>query len=132
MKLYNKKFFEELEKKAQISEIKRSHFLMHDSHNSPVQRFFMVMLKDSFAAPHYHPLNHQWELVQVIEGAVEFVFYDEQGNAKSSEIIGPSHESQFIEIDAKEIHSLKCLSERAVLIEIKEGPFDSENAKVII
>ena len=41
-------------------------------------------------------------------------------------------ESQFIEIDAKEIHSLKCLSERAVLIEIKEWHFDSENAKVVI
>ena len=47
-------------------------------------------------------------------------------------MIGPSHESQFIEIDAKEIHSLKCLSKRAVLIEIKEGPFDSENTKVVI
>ena len=105
---------------------------MHDSHNSPVQRFFMVMLKDSFAPPHYHPLSHQWEFLQAIEGSVEFTVYDEQGKIKSSVIIGPDHESQFIEIDAKEIHSLKCVSERAVLIEIKEGPFDPENAKVVI
>ncbi|MDR2277397.1 cupin fold WbuC family metalloprotein [Providencia alcalifaciens] len=111
---------------------KRSHYLLHKSHQDKVQRLLIGFVKGSFVEPHFHELPHQWESFFVLDGSLRLTILDENNNIKSTEVIGLGTSVFAIEIQPNEIHSLECLSEKALLLEIKEGPFDPSFAKKLI
>ena len=111
---------------------KRSHYLLHKSHQDKVQRLLIGFVKGSFVESHFHELPHQWESFFVLDGNLRLTILDENHNIKSTEIIGIGTSVFAVEIQPNEIHSLECLSERALLLEIKEGPFDPSFAKKLI
>ncbi|HGI5214107.1 cupin fold metalloprotein, WbuC family [Providencia alcalifaciens] len=123
---------EKLYLEAKHSPRKRSHYLLHKSHQDKVQRLLIGFVRGSFVEPHCHELPHQWESFFILEGNLKLTILDENNNIKSTEIIGLGTSIFAVEIQPNEIHSLECLSERALLLEIKEGPFDPSFAKKLI
>lgn len=130
MRLIDKASMETLFEEAGHSERLRSHMLLHTGHHEKVQRLIIALLKGSYVEPHYHELSHQWEMFIVTEGCIEVRLYTDEGILQSSFKAGPQAGNMVVEFAPGDIHSVECLSERAVMVEVKEGPFDQNYAKV--
>lgn len=129
MRLINQQKIQELLAEAVDSERKRSHLLLHRNHGEKVQRLLIALIKGSYVEPHYHDLPHQWEMFVVMEGEIEVKLYQTNGNVKSSFLVEACHASALVEFEPGDIHSVECISEHALMLEIKEGPFDPAHAK---
>lgn len=132
MRKIDKKVIDELYQHASESERKRAHYLLHNSYEEKVQRLLIAFEQGSYVEPHFHEETHQWEMFLVIEGTFELIKYSEQGDAVETLIIEAGVDVLAVDIYPKEIHSVKCLSEKGLLLEIKEGPFNPSKAKNFI
>lgn len=119
-------------KQATNSPRKRAHLNLHDSFDEKVQRLYIALLKGSYVEPHYHALEHQWEMFAVQHGVLKLSLHDKTGSIIKSFLIGDGEEVQSVELQPGDVHSVECISDRALIIEIKEGPFKHETAKVLI
>lgn len=126
MKIIDDRVLDNLFFEAKNSSRKRSHYLLHASYQEPVQRLLIGMLEGSYVEPHYHSAAHQWEMFSVLDGLVNVCFYHENGLIKESYDLSSG---SVLEIEPGEIHSVKCLSHKALLLEVKEGPFNPDSAK---
>lgn len=132
MKIIDKKIIQQLYLDAEQSPRKRAHYLLHKSHQSKVQRLYIGLVQGSYVEPHYHEKAHQWEMMVVLEGLVKLNIYDEDGKVINSFFVGSNDSVTAIELQPLDIHSLECISEKALLLEIKEGPFNPAHAQVFI
>ncbi|MDV5228368.1 WbuC family cupin fold metalloprotein [Providencia manganoxydans] len=123
---------EELYFEAKNNPRRRTHFLLHKSHQEKVQRLLIAFIKGSFVEPHLHELSHQWEMLFVLEGTLELRLHNFKGEILQKNVIGENSTIKAIVIQPNEIHSLICLSEKALILEVKEGPFDSDNPKKLL
>ncbi|MDY1036259.1 WbuC family cupin fold metalloprotein [Lelliottia sp. CFBP8978] len=129
MKLIDRTILSNLFSNASLSERLRSHLLLHTSHNDKVQRLLIGLVKGSYVEPHFHELSHQWEMFIVMEGVIEVCLYNEFGEVKRKFMVGENTNCSVVEFSPGDIHSVECISEKALMMEVKEGPFDSNNAK---
>ncbi len=129
MKIIDQELINNLYIAADKSDRKRSHHLLHSSHQDKVQRLLIAMKQGSYVEPHYHELSHQWELFQVLEGLVKVTICSNDSYGNKYFEVGGNSKIKIIEIQPYEIHSVECLSEQALLLEVKEGPFNPEFAK---
>lgn len=122
--------FETLFEQAALSPRKRAHLNLHSSFDESVQRLYIAMLQGSYVEPHYHALPYQWEMFFVLKGVVVLSIYNSVGSVINRLMIGEGQDIQSIELQPHDIHSIECISEKSLMLEIKEGPFDIKNAKV--
>ncbi|GKR20530.1 hypothetical protein KAM467_35740 [Aeromonas caviae] len=132
MRILDKQFLTSLECSAITNPRKRAHLNLHNSFEEKVQRIFISLTQGSYVKPHYHELPHQWEMFVVMEGVVEVVFYSADGQEKQRLFVGEGQGCKAIEIHPMDIHSVECISEKALMLEIKEGPFDPATGKVAV
>lgn len=130
MRTFGRECFFDLSEDAVCSDRKRAHLNLHQNFDEKVQRLFISLAKGSYVEPHYHALPHQWEMFVVIEGIVEVVFYSPDGSEVHHLLVGEGQDCKVIEIDPLDIHSVECISEKALILEVKEGPFVAKYAKV--
>ncbi|SPY79336.1 WbuC family cupin fold metalloprotein [Providencia rustigianii] len=107
----------------------RSHLNLHSDYSEKVQRLLISLVKDSYVPPHYHSEAHQWEMFVILEGIIEVTVFNENGSVHSNFLVGEKQECQIVEFYPNEIHSITCISDNALLLEIKEGPFNPKFAK---
>lgn len=129
MRMFGIKQFEGLFQQAALSPRIRAHLNLHSSFDDKVQRLYIAMLKGSYVEPHYHEQPHQWEMFVVIQGVIHLKLYNVDGSIRESVLIGDGHHIQSMELQPNDIHSVECISDRALMLEIKEGPFVLEFAK---
>ncbi|WP_437214109.1 WbuC family cupin fold metalloprotein [Pectobacterium sp. LFLA-215] len=132
MRVFDKSFLSDLDNQAVNNLRKRSHLNLHSDFNEKIQRLFISLAEGSFVEPHYHKLPHQWEMFVVIDGLLEVVFYSPDGDVLKTLLVGPRTDCCALEIHPFDIHSVRCLSKKALMLEIKEGPFQVETAKVMV
>ncbi|EMB8479483.1 WbuC family cupin fold metalloprotein [Providencia huaxiensis] len=132
MNLIDTEIIEKIYIEAKNSPRKRSHYLLHKSHQDKVQRLLIALVSGSYIEPHYHELDHQWEMFFILEGTLEINIHDSKGSKVRTKIIGDNTQFKAVEIKPNEIHSLKCLSKKALILEIKEGPFNHNNPKILL
>lgn len=129
MRLVDKEITEKLRLDSLNSERKRSHFLLHGSHHDKVQRLLIHFLRGSYVEPHYHELAHQWEMFVILSGEIKICIYNEEGAVIKTLLAGPENSLSILELSPGDIHSVECLSDEAMILEVKEGPFDNNYAK---
>ncbi|WP_134690957.1 WbuC family cupin fold metalloprotein [Enterobacter hormaechei] len=132
MRLIDKNQLEALYDQAGQSERLRSHLLLHESHQDKVQRLLIALVKGSYVDPHYHELPHQWEMFIVMQGQVQVCLYGKDGDIINKFVAGENTAINIVEFSPGDIHSVECLSTRALMMEVKEGPFDPTFAKAFI
>nr|CDF66392.1 hypothetical protein [Yersinia similis] len=132
MLIFDDNFKKELYEKAEKSVRRRAHHNIHRNILEPVQRLAIALLKGTYIPPHKHTLEKQWEFFHIIEGDLKFVTFSDSGQITQSLSIGKSGNIFAIQIPPNIIHSLLCLSERAMIFEWKEGPFNLEQAKCFL
>ncbi|EPN9526264.1 WbuC family cupin fold metalloprotein [Cronobacter malonaticus] len=129
MRLIETSQFDLLFEQAKNSERLRSHLLLHNSHQEKVQRLLIAMVKGSYVEPHYHELPQQWEMFTILQGKVQVTLFDTKGELLSQFLAGEGTEVTIVELSPGDIHSVECISEKAIMMEVKEGPFDPAYAK---
>lgn len=129
MKYIDKVSLDNLYNEAEKSERLRSHLLLHKSHEDKVQRLLIALVKGSYVEPHYHELPHQWEMFVILEGQIEITLYNNSNEIKESFLAGENTSISIVNLEPNEIHSIKCISPKALMLEIKEGPFEPNYAK---
>lgn len=132
MKKITKPDLELLLQKASNSPRKRAHLNLHTSFDDKVQRLYIALLKGSYVEPHFHALAHQWEMFIVQNGVLKVTLHNKDGSVISSILVGDEQNVQAIEFKPGDIHSVECISEQALMFEIKEGPFIEKHAKVLL
>ncbi|MGG2079118.1 WbuC family cupin fold metalloprotein [Lelliottia nimipressuralis] len=121
----------ELITNAFASERLRHHLNLHRSYDDPIQRVVIAMAKGTYIPPHYHECKNQWESFSIIEGDVSVLIFDSIGTVTDKINLGRHSDIYGIELEYGTIHTIYCASEHALIMEIKEGPFNPEQAKVI-
>lgn len=129
MKVIDKQIRKQLYLEAINNPRKRSHHLLHASHQDKVQRLLIGLVQGSYVEPHYHEKEHQWEMFFVLEGKIKFNIHDKNGYITKTFMAGEDENITAIELKPFEVHSLECISDKSLLLEIKEGPFDPNFAK---
>jgi len=117
---------------ASNSPRKRAHLNLHTSFDDKVQRLYIALLKGSYVEPHYHALAHQWEMFIVQSGVLKVTLHHKDGSVISSCLVGDEQDTQAIEFKPGDVHSVECVSEHALMLEIKEGPFVEMHAKILL
>ena len=117
---------------ASNSPRKRAHLNLHASFDDKVQRLYIALLKGSYVEPHYHALANQWEMFIVQSGVLKVTLHHKDGSVISACLVGDEQDTRAIEFKPGDAHSVECLSEQALMLEIKEGPYIEEQAKVLL
>jgi cupin fold WbuC family metalloprotein len=102
------------------SERKRSHLLLHESHADSVQRLLVFLRQGSYIQPHRH--SSQWEMIVPLDGVMGLLLFSDDGAVTRRVEIRPG-DTSLLQIPAGVWHTLFSVSDEALLLEIKPGPF---------
>jgi cupin fold WbuC family metalloprotein len=114
---------------ADQSERKRIRFCTHLSAEELVHQMFIVHPKGAYVRPHKHTANS--ESILVLEGEVDYVIFDENGDIDSIVRMGDyrSNKPFYQTIEPNLYHTLLIRSNWLIFLEVIEGPF-LENDKI--
>jgi len=133
MKIFSAKYLDDLSSQAKDSPRKRQHCNIHQSYQEACQRLFNAIEPDSYIRPHRHAADSRDELLIAIRGEMALVTFDAQGTVTSILRFGTEKHGCDItagaEVPASTWHTVIALEPGCVLLEVKAGPFDPNQAK---
>ena len=135
MKIFSSKYLDELSCHAKESKRLRKHTNIHRHYDEPCQRLFNAIEPNSYIRPHRHSSPSRDELFIAVRGLFLLVTFDDLGNIVYGTKFGTEHFGSSIavgaELDAMTWHTVICLEEGSILMEVKAGPFDPFRPKEI-
>lgn len=114
---------------------KRIHLNIHKNFIEPSQKLFNAINHDSYIRPHKH-LDNKKEFLIALSGLLTVLIFDDDGVVVESKDITPydSHSENSscfaVSIAPNTWHTVVSNKENSILLEIKDGPFDPNDAKV--
>ena len=114
---------------ARASPRARQHLNLHASYDDPCQRLLNAVLPHSYIRPHRHADNPKQETLIALRGTFGAFLFAEDGRVVLAATLGGEPAIPALEVDPREWHTVIALSEDAVLLETKGGPFDPAAAK---
>ena len=120
---------------AEQSPRKRQHLNIHQSYSDPSQRLFNAISAASYIPPHRHAGDFAAEDLFAIDGQLALVVFDSTGAIDSVTLLAAGARADGIacgaEVAPNTWHTVLALTESAVLLEMKAGPFDPGAAKFL-
>jgi cupin fold WbuC family metalloprotein len=109
----------ELLGRAESSERKRTHLLLHGGHHDPVQRMVIALEPGTYVRPHRH--SQQWEILALLRGGCDLLKFDARGQVTGR--VTMSTESPVVQIAVGTWHGLYVRQKGTMLLEVKPGPY---------
>jgi cupin fold WbuC family metalloprotein len=109
----------ELLGKAETSERKRSHQLLHGGHHDQVQRMTIMLEPGTYVRPHQH--SEQWEMLALLRGSCDLLQFDPRGRLINR--VEMSAASPVVQIPIGTWHGLYVREKGTMLLEVKPGPY---------
>jgi cupin fold WbuC family metalloprotein len=121
--------------KAQQASRARQHLNIHQSFDDSCQRLLNAIGVSSYIRPHRHAIDPKVESLIAVKGLFALIIFSEDGEI--AEIINFGSEKfdcryahgVGVELAPRVWHTVVALSDSAVLLEVKAGPFNPELAK---
>jgi|SRR5919199_5438982 cupin fold WbuC family metalloprotein len=116
---------------ARRSPRQRQNYNFHEP-SEKVQRFLNVLQPGTYVHPHRHrrpPQVNGFEFFLVIQGAVGIIIFDERAQILHTEHISANGATRGIEVPEGTYHTLVALVPDTVMLELKEGPYNSTTDK---
>lgn len=134
VEFFDKLTLESLRDSAENSTRRRQNFNFHDSYNEPCQKFLNFIRSDSYIRPHRHMLDPKKELLVAISGVFGLCLFDDNGLLRecrpfASEAYWHLGMAFAASVSPFTWHTVIALTNEAVLLEAKEGPFNPAAAK---
>ncbi len=126
VKLITDKLIKDLIQRAEQSPRKRMNFNFHPSLEDNPHRFMNVMLRDTYITPHRHLKPPKSESFVILDGAVAFIIFEDDGRIRETHTLGhsPGASARGIDIAPGIYHTLAVLTPHAVCFEVKPGPYE--------
>ncbi len=105
--------------KAEASDRKRTHKLLHGGHHDQVQRMVIMLEPGTYLRPHRH--SEQWEILAVLRGRCDLLKFNLQGELTGR--IAMSSASPVVQIPIGAWHGLYVREKGTMLFEVKPGPY---------
>lgn len=133
LKVFDRHYLATLVRRAQTVQRLRQHDNIHTSLKEPVQRLFNAIEPKSYIRPHRHRSDHRTELLVAVRGEMALIIFDEDGavtevHKLATESYGP-RAVVAVELSPSTWHTVVALTRGCVLLEVKAGPFDPNQAK---
>ena len=122
-KLLDDCLFNELLNRANESPRKRSHLNLHEELDEPVQRLCIGLKQGTYVRPHHHPKSNKWELMLALRGSVALIIFDRDGVVLERLCLSAGDSICGIEMQPNTWHTVYPLTDEAVILEVKEGPY---------
>jgi len=123
---FSPEFLDDLITRAHASPRRRQHLNMHASFSEACQRLFNAIATDSYIRPHKHDYSQGPETIVAIRGELALVVFDDHGDVSEVEVLGSDRVSASagVEVSPGTWHTIVALTDDAVILEVKGGPFD--------
>lgn len=119
-----------LRRAAEASPRQRAHLELHAGGASdPLQRFLVGMLPGSYVRAHRHRQAHKLELTACLAGAFEILYFEDDGRLRERRTLGGAEGALLVQIPPDTWHSLIVRDGFAVLLEVKQGPYEAASDK---
>lgn len=123
-----------LQNAATESSRRRQHLNLHRSFDDPCQRFLNALYSDSYIRPHRHTLEPKEELLVAISGVFALCLFDDKGTLTqitpfASEAYWQAGMAFAACVSPTAWHTVIALTDQAVLLEAKAGPYNPNGAK---
>lgn len=116
------------QKAVQLPRLRKNHNFHHED-SAIVQRLINAMEPGTYIQPHKHEKPDKTEYFLVLRGRIAVFEFDETGKIIDHVMLGGDTGNYGVEIAPGTYHSLISLENGSVAFEIKEGPYDPDNAK---
>mgnify|MGYP001577278168 CR=1 FL=1 len=116
----------ELIEKSRVSPRKRAPMPLHPSDYSGPQALINAIQPDSYMCPHMHPHDEIWTPVR---GRILLGIFDNEGNPRERAILS-EQETAYRLVPARVYHFAFALERDSVFLNVSQGPFNPETAKV--
>ncbi|EMO24538.1 hypothetical protein LEP1GSC168_3341 [Leptospira santarosai str. HAI134] len=112
---------------AKKTKRQRARICSHFNSNELLQEMFIVHPKGAYIRPHKH--IDKPESMMILEGEVDFITFDENGNVEAKMSMGAYHTGKIFydSMRSSIYHTLMIRSEWLVFLEITKGPFRKED-----
>ena len=119
--------FQSLQIAAAASPRKRAHLELHErGAEDPLQRFLVGILPGSYVRAHRHVEPHKLEITACLAGGCDVLFFDARGALTERHALRADGRGlSLLQIPPKTWHSLSVPEGFAVLLEVKQGPYDA-------
>ncbi len=123
-----------LQAEATDSPRRRQHLNLHKIFTDPCQRFLNALYRDSYIRPHRHTLEPKEELLVAISGVFALCLFDDNGvltkvTSFATEAYWHAGMAFAVSVSPTAWHTVVALTDEAVLLETKAGPYNSDAAK---
>jgi cupin fold WbuC family metalloprotein len=118
-----------LKEAARQDPLKRARLCLHHNHEDTVQEMVIVFHRDSYVRPHRH--KNKSESFHIIEGALEVVIFDDEGNVDRRVCMGSEGgQNTFLyRLASDRWHTVVPQTEFVAIHETTSGPFLREETE---
>ena len=102
---------------------------VHRKQEAEVQRLVNFLQPGTYIRPHLHPRPHASESIVILQGAVRFFTFDDDGKKLTDHILKSSPIPSVLDIEPDVWHTFLVLEPDTVLFECKKGPYDKQADK---
>lgn len=120
-------FLDRLTAQAQASPRKRMHYDLRDDPADTSMRMLNAMEPGTEIPIHRH--NDTSEEIVVLRGAVEEVFYDDQGNETERYRLEAGGDAMACHVPIGQYHTCRSLKSGSVIMEFKRGMYDPKRTE---
>jgi cupin fold WbuC family metalloprotein len=108
-------------KKNSNNKVGRSRQNLHKNFNSKIQEMIIVFKKNSYVKPHYFDKKNTF--FRLIEGKFLIKIFKKNKILKKIHLSNPN---EMVLINAKTVYDIICLSNKGVIQELMDGPFNKK------
>jgi cupin fold WbuC family metalloprotein len=131
MYIIDNNFLNTLSDEARQAPRKRKNYNFHSTLDDPINRMLNAVEPDTYAPPHKHENPDKREVFIILRGSVVAFFFDDEGNITDKILLNKEKGVYGVEVPPGKWHSVMSLESGSVLYEIKDGPYNVQNDKII-
>lgn len=131
MTVIDAKLLDDLSVEAKQSARLRKNYNFHALLSDPINRMLNAFEPGSYVQPHKHELPDKREVFLVLRGRLVLFYFDEAGIVTDSVLIDREAGCYGVEVEPRRWHMVASLEPGTVVYEIKDGPYDPANDKIM-
>ena len=118
-----------LNNNVQYTERKRTRLCAHQDTEEKLHEMFVVYTNSTYMRPNKHPKD---ESVQILAGAADFVFFDQDGKVADVLQMGDQYSGKpfYVRVPKEIYHTMLMRTERVTLHEGLSGPFRKDSTTI--
>ena len=131
MILIDNNILDRLATEARLSPRKRKNHNFHLTLDDPINRMLNAFEPETYTPPHKHENPDKREVFLILRGKVVMFFFDNNGKITDKVLLDRDKGVYGVEVEPGCWHCVFSLESGSVVYEIKDGPYDVNNDKII-